>query len=453
VRNAAIPATLMVGTVGLAATGGLLAGQGILPMVVLAAPFGLLVSVLALRNIGFGAALLPLVGAAVPVAIGTGTESKLVAALLFSGLLLAAWIARGLLVRDRRLVASPVVLPTLALILIWVLAYLCSSVIRDPLVFFPATWDLIQLGGLSVAVIPAGILLLCLNVGIEVRWIKLATWSFIAVGVVAVVGFYVGLERIMGTVLETGGLFTMWIVALSYGQALYNHRLSNWLRGGLLLLVGAWIFKAVFVQLWWFSGWLPAVLVLAVMTFFRSRRAFGVLIGALAVVCYLRWDAVYDAVWGTTVRKGDLTRLDIWQQTFDLVGKYPVLGTGPAGYAAYFQSLYAGSHFSMSTHNNYLDVLAETGILGSVVFLTFFGTLLFVGWRARRRWRTGFVGGYAQGAFAGLIGLIVAMSQGDWFIPFVYNQTIAGYRYTVLSWVFLGFLASLAALRLQKEVD
>jgi O-antigen ligase len=158
----------------------------------------------------------------------------------------------------------------------------------------------------------------------------------------------------------------------------------------------------------------------------------------------LQFDAVYDAVWGTTVQKGDLTRLDIWAQTFDLVSKHPLFGTGPAGYAAYFMSLYRNTGFSLSTHNNYLDVIAQTGVVGSVVFVWLMVTLVVVGWVARARWQTGFLGGYAQGAFGGLIGLLVAMSQGDWFIPFVYNQTIAGFRYTVHSWIFLGFLASLA---------
>jgi O-antigen ligase len=447
-----VPATLVVGTVGVAIAG-LLAGIGAVPLLVLAAPLGLVVPLLALRNLGVGAALLPVIGAAVPIAIGTGTQSKLVAALLFSGFLLVAWVARGLLVPGERLVASPVVLPTLALMLVWILAYLCSNVLADPLVVFPGTWQVIQLGGLSVAVIPAAMLLLCLNVGVQVRWIKLATWSFLAVGVIAVVVYYVGLERVASVVLETGGLFTMWVVALAYGQALYNDGLPKWARGGLLVLVAAWVFKAMVLTTWWFSGWLPTLVVLAVVTFFKSRKAFAGLLFLTSVVCLARWDAVYDAVVGTTIKKGDLTRLDIWSQTFNLVGRFPLFGTGPAGYAAYFQSLYAGSQFSMSTHNNYLDVLAETGIIGSIAFAVFFASLFWVGWQARRHWKSGFEGGYVQGVFGGLVGLIVVMSQGDWFIPFVYNQTIAGYRYTVLSWVFLGFLASLAALRHQTEVE
>ena len=43
-----------------------------------------------------------------------------------------------------------------------------------------------------------------------------------------------------------------------------------------------------------------------------------------------------------------------------------------------------------------------------------------------------------------MIALVCAMTMGDWFIPFVYNQGIGGFRYTVHSWVFLGLMAGLA---------
>ena len=35
------------------------------------------------------------------------------------------------------------------------------------------------------------------------------------------------------------------------------------------------------------------------------------------------------------------------------------------------------------------------------------------------------------------------MAFGDWVIPFVYNQTIGGFRYTVHSWLILGALAAM----------
>jgi O-antigen ligase len=171
------------------------------------------------------------------------------------------------------------------------------------------------------------------------------------------------------------------------------------------------------------------------------------------VVATFNFDALRDTVWGLTLDKGDLTRLDIWQQSLDLLSRHLLLGTGPAGYAAYFWNLYMGSQYSMSTHNNYMDVLAQTGLVGGVVFVWLLVALLVAGWQARSFWRSGFEGGFAQGAFAGLLGLLVGMSQGDWFIPFVYNQTIAGFRFTVHSWVFLGFLTSLALIRERQSAE
>jgi O-antigen ligase len=436
-----------------AGAAGALSATGRVPLIGVMAPLVVAVAVVALRHLGFGVALLPVLGVAVPFSLGTGTQSPIVAAMLFAAFLIAAWALHTLLLRRTALIASPVVLPTLSLIAVWIVALLCSDVVRDPLVWVPPTWTLIQLGGLSVAVVSAAMLLLALQVGVQERWVQWATWSFICTGAVATLSFIDDVRQISDTVLQTGGLFTMWLVALAYGQALFNQTLSGWLRAALAALAGAWLFKALVLQLWWFSGWLPSLVAIAAITLFRSRKLFVVLLAASALSVVSQFDTVYDLVWGTTVRKGDLTRLDIWNQTLDLVSRYPLLGTGPAGYAPYFQSLYAGSQFSLSTHNTYLDVVAQTGAIGALIFLWFLVAIARVGWQARVRWRHGFLGGYAHGVFGGLVGLVVAMSQGDWLIPFVYNQTIAGFRYTIHSWVFLGFLSSVALLRPRGECE
>jgi hypothetical protein len=444
-------AALVIGGVGLAAGGGAVAAVAdtrapALVLALVAVGFALLT----LRYIGLGVALLPLVGVTVPWSLGTGTQSQIVAAFVLSVFLLGVWPVRAMLSRQARILDSPVVLPTIALAGVWLLALVVSDVVQDPTVRFPSTWTLIQLGGLSVVIVPCGVLLLALHVGMDTRWIRWATWSFIALGLVSVAIFFLTPGRGTGP-LQTGGLFTMWIVALAYGQALFNDKLASWLRAALVLVAGAWIVKALVLETWWFSGWLPSLVVVAMLTLMRSWRAFVALIATVGLAAVVNWQTIYDVVWGTTVRKGDLTRFDIWNQTLDLVKHYPVLGTGPAGYAAYFMNLYAGSRFSLSTHNNYVDVLAETGVVGCLVFAWFLLALMRVGWQACRNWRSGFLGGYAHAGMAGLIGVSVAMLQGDWLIPFVYNQTIVGYRYTIHSWVFFGFLATLALLKPRPE--
>lgn len=442
-RQVLLPSMLVAAALGLAAA----AGLGTLPLgtlelpAALAAVLGLLAT---LRHLGFGLALLPVVASAVPLTVGTGTQSGLVAGLLFAMLLLGLWVVRATLLRDLTLGRSPVNLPAFALMLTWSLSFLYGNAVWPSLVRVWPTFPFTQIASVAVVIVSAGVLLLAANVGREVRWIKLATWSFLAVGVLGIVAIRFHLDAGPLRFLSTGGLFSFWVVTLAYGQALTNHRLSIWLRLGLLALVGAWLYKALVVQTYWLSGWVPTVVAIGWVTLLRSRKlAFALGCAVLAWIA-ANFDRVYAAVWQSNLDEGSGTRVAIWTQAWNLLSQHPLLGTGPAGYAAYYMSLYANSPSSMSTHSNYVDIAAQTGLLGFGIFLSLIGALLLVGWRACRRWHDGFEGAFAQAAVGGLFGVIVAMALGDWLIPFAYNQTIGGFRYTVQSWVFLGLLAGLA---------
>ena len=437
---------IVAGTLGLVIGASLLAASS-LPALALLVPGALVAAAflaLGLIRPGLALGLLPLIAATVPLSVGTGTGSRIVAALAVAAFLIVAVVARALLRHDLRMASSPVLAPTVALALAWVMAFLYSDAVHSPLVW---TWDislLPRIGQLAVVLISAGTLVMALNLGRDLRWVKVATWSLILLSLPAFAADVFRIKQ-LDAVISSGGLFTMWVVALACGQALYNTSLPRWTRLALGGLTAAWMYKAFIMQAAWFSGWMPAVVAIAVIIFFRSRWAFLVLTLMALAYAATHYDQLYAILWQSQVDEGDLSRLSIWSQAGDLIRRYPLLGTGPAGYAAYYMTLYLGSSFSMSSHSNYVDVVLQTGIIGTVVFAWFLISLLLVGWRARRTWRSDFGGGFAQGAFGGLVGVIVAMALGDWFIPFVYNQTIAGFRYTVHSWVFLGFLASLAA--------
>jgi O-antigen ligase len=447
----AIPVVAMTGAVGLAAitSSGRMSAGPIEVVLGLAGALGLAASV---RQLGFGVAMLPLVAAAVPFALGTGTQSTIVAGLLFAVLLLGVWGTRAILDQDFTLVRSPINAPTIGLMLIWVVAYLYSNAVRPPEVRIWPGFPVAQAGGVALVLISAGALLLAANAGRELPWIRASTWGLIGLGAFGVAAFFLNLES-TASFLNTGGLFTLWVVALAYGQALFNERLPWLARIGLAGLVAAWMYKAAVVQSLWLSGWIPPLFAIVVITLMRSRAAFGALIIAMAIGLFHRFDLVYEAVWESQVAEGDLTRLDIWGQAWDLLRQYPLFGTGPAGYSVYYMTYYIGSEFSMSTHSNYVDIAAQTGLVGALIFVWFSLAMVVVGLRACRRWRSGFAAGYAHGAFGGLIGVLVAMSLGDWFIPFVYNQTIVGFRYTAQSWVYLGFLAGLATLQPDSKTD
>ena len=68
-------------------------------------------------------------------------------------------------------------------------------------------------------------------------------------------------------------------------------------------------------------------------------------------------------------------RLDLWQDAFDQLGQNPVIGTGFGTYG----SLHRVGPYS-DTHNYYVKVLVETGVVGLCFFL----------WLLLRIWRAGF---------------------------------------------------------------
>jgi O-antigen ligase len=126
-----------------------------------------------------------------------------------------------------------------------------------------------------------------------------------------------------------------------------------------------------------------------------------------------------------------------------VTGDHLLLGTGPAGYAAYYMSLFPQE--ATATHSNYVDIIAQTGIVGMGFFVWF---LVAMGVTARRAWRRvpkdGFMQALAAGCAGGYAAVVTAMSLGDWLLPFAYTQGINGYDYTVWGWVFMGVLVGMS---------
>ncbi|MCJ7823383.1 MAG: hypothetical protein MUP44_00635, partial [Anaerolineales bacterium] len=97
---------------------------------------------------------------------------------------------------------------------------------------------------------------------------------------------------------------------------------------------------------------------------------------------------------------------------------------------------------AMATHNNYVDVIAQTGVLGLGFLCWMLAALIQTGVRLHRRLRRAgnLEESLANAALAGLTGSIVIMMFGDWLFPFAYTQTIAGFDYIVPTWLFLGII-------------
>ena len=415
-------------------------------IIVVAPPAALLV----LSKFEYGVLVIVLTAAFVRFSLPTGTQSRIVASLIVTVLFIALWVIRMLVV-EKRLYLKPsrINVPLLAFMLVTIISYPWSNAFRDPLVVVWGSWPVVQLGGLGVMILLPGAFIFTANIISEIRWLKMLCGLMILVGVLSLTAY---LLQVNLSFLNTRGLFSLWFVSLVYAQALFNKQLPFWLRLGLLGLVGTWMYVYFIMNITWLSGWLPPFVAIATISFMKSKRLLFVLLLLIAIYVGMNWDYYSGTVLAAETEESGNSRLWAWEHNWRVTGKHFLFGTGPAGYAAYYMSYFPTE--ALATHNNYIDIISQTGIVGLFFCLWFFGTLGWTGYKLFMHLKTthDFSAGFAAATLAGWAGCVVSMALGDWLFPFVYTQTISGFDYAVYSWVLLGGMVALSNIYPTGEV-
>ncbi len=411
------------------------------PDYLLAAVVAVPLLLVALRWPESGVLGLLLTAAFVRVTLPTGTQSRIVASLVLTALLVGLWLVRNMVEKRPLLKPSPVNRPILAILVASVVSYVWCLIFRDPLVTPWRTWPIVQMAALAVMLLLPGALLLTANTISDLRWMRVLYWAMVGIGALFL---FTEMVNVDNRFLNTGGLFSLWFVSLVYGQILFHRELSTPLRLALVGLLALWMYDRFILNTRWLAGWVPPFLAIGVLTFLKSRKWFVVMLVVMAVLLAFEWRGfIQQLIAGETAESG-VTRLTAWAVNWRVTGRHLLFGTGPAGYAVYYVSYFPNE--AMATHSNYIDILSQLGIVGLGLYLWLLGTLVAVGLRAWRQERQGggFAAGLAAGTLGGCAGVILAMGMGDWLIPFVYTQTIAGFDHAVYTWVWLGVMVSLA---------
>jgi hypothetical protein len=146
------------------------------------------------------------------------------------------------------------------------------------------------------------------------------------------------------------------------------------------------------------------------------------------------------------------TRIDAWFIVLEIAKISPILGLGFANYYWYTPLFpIRGWYVNFNSHSQYVDLIAQTGLLGLACFFWFFWEVGRLGWQLRERVPEGFARAYVFGAMGGVAGTLVAAALVDWVLPFVYNLGMRGFRASVLGWIFLGGLVSLEQIVRRQE--
>ncbi|MFN3763210.1 MAG: hypothetical protein ACK4WK_08435, partial [Anaerolineae bacterium] len=227
-----------------------------------------------------------LTAAFVRVTLPTGTQSRIVASLILTALLVGLWLVRNLAEKRPLLRPSPVNRPIIAILVASVVSYVWCLIFRDPLVIPSRNWPVVQIAALVVIMLLPGALLLTASTISGLRWMRVIYWATVGIGATLL---FTKIVNVGGRFINTGGLFSLWFVSLTYGQILFNRELSTPLRLALVGLLALWMYDRFILNTHWLAGWVPPFLAIGVLTFLKSRKWFAVILVVMAALLALEW--------------------------------------------------------------------------------------------------------------------------------------------------------------------
>ncbi|GAB4466237.1 MAG: O-antigen ligase family protein [Anaerolineales bacterium] len=420
-------------------------GSPMIMMAVAGAVIGVAGLLILLRFPNVGFLLLFAGGMFVPFAGPGGFNASILTLILMIGL----WFMDMFVVKRRfSFVNSAPIRPAFFMLIVCVIAFAMGQI---PWFVFANQAPLdAQIGGFAIYFFLVLAMIMTANVIREIRWLKIIVWTFIGLGFVYVLGRTLQLEivdRIYAHGVYANSMFWMWMVTLPLSQAIYNNHLSLRSKAVLYGVVALTFFVALIQQNDWKSGWVPAGLVAAVLVGWKFRKVLPFTIPfVLMVAAYLAQDLIStdEYSWGT--------RVDAWLVVLDIARVSPIIGLGFSNYYWYAQIFtIRGYRIRFNSHSQFVDIIAQTGVLGLACFLWILFEIGRMAYRLMNELPEGFAKAYAYGIFASVFGSLMAAFLVDWLLPFAYNIGLDGVRASVLPWIFFGGLISIEQIYLANQ--
>jgi len=420
-------------------------GSSRILILLIAIPVGVAGALILLKQPNLGFIMILLGGIFVPFSGPAGIN----AAVLFVALLIGIWLMNMLVVeRKFYFIGSKALRPVVILLAISIIAFGMGQI---PWFVFANQAPLdAQVGGFAIFVFSLVTMIATAHLIQDIKWLQIIVWTFIGLGAFYMGGRFLWLpvDRLYNWAFTAESMFWTWLVALSFAQAVFNTKLKMYVRVLLYGLVLVTIFVAYIQANDWKSGWVPPLVAIGLIVGLKYKRLMLLAIPfALIVVSYLAVDLIAsdEYSWGT--------RVDAWLIILEISKASPLLGLGFSNYYWYTPLFpIRGWKVSFNSHSQYVDLIAQVGILGLLSFLWIFFEAGRLGWRlAEKELPNGFAQAYAYGVLGGLAGSLMAAFLVDWILPFAYNIGFSGFRASILFWIFLGGLVSVEQIYLGKS--
>ena len=193
------------------------------------------------------------------------------------------------------------------------------------------------------------------------------------------------------------------------------------------------------------AAWITFAIAFLVLGALKSKKIIGIFIAILIAIVILLPHTAKERIFDLTNVKSGTTweRIMLWKGTINMIKEHPFLGFGINTYSREFPKYKPPEYPDVRyTHNSYLHMASEIGIVGALFFLMFLVTVLLYSLRGISSLPPGMRRDFATGLLAGLVG-------------FSLNCVVDTHLYSLNPAVFfhllLGFCFSLCYYHARKE--
>ena len=158
------------------------------------------------------------------------------------------------------------------------------------------------------------------------------------------------------------------------------------------------------------GAWLAFVAAFLSLGSLRSRKIVLIFTFLLLLGFFILPQSTKERLYNLTDLEGGTTweRVMLWKGTANMIKEHPVLGMGVNTYSRNFPNYKPPEYFGIRyTHNSYLHMASEVGVVGAIIFLAFLASVLFYSLKGILSLPAGRRKTLAVGLFAGSVGLIL----------------------------------------------
>jgi O-antigen ligase len=189
------------------------------------------------------------------------------------------------------------------------------------------------------------------------------------------------------------------------------------------------------------SIWLSFAFIIPIFGFVKGKRMGSIVMTVFLIVvllCVILIPAIRDRAYSTIVPSENQTRLNLWKTSINISKDFPMTGIGEDNFDYYIERYKVPGYYDVTSHphNDYLNVLVNSGIPGIISFLIIWIYIIWIGFATHKNTTDPFLKELALGGTLAVIGFMIgglfqnyygtfANCWGWWFVA---GLTMTSYK-------------------------